>query len=294
MTPRISVEFWTLVKYCALILGAAIMLLPFADMFLGALRTPRELLARPAVFWPREPQWDTYLQVFRRLPMLKWYANSILVTSAITLLQLATSAMAGFALAKYKFRGRAFIFSNVLIAQMFPFFLFIIPMFFIMVRFPLVGGNNLLGQGGSGLLGSYAALILPFIITWYGVFLLRQFMLSVPDELIDAARIDGCSEFRIFWSIVLPLVRPALATLAIFVFIYHWNEFIWTMTVTRTAPDLQTVPVGIYLIRGAFLNLQDEGLRRAALGISVLPVMVLFLALQRYYVRGIAMTGLKG
>jgi len=281
------------IKYLLLVLGAIFMLVPFADMFLGALRTPSELLSRPPVFWPRTPNWGAYLEVFQRLPMLKLYLNSIFVTSAITFLQLATSTMAGYALAKYNFRGRKLLFNSVLAAQMFPFFLFIIPMFFIMRYFPLLGGNGIDGQGGSGMLGTYAALIVPFMITWYGIFLMRQFMLTVPDELIDAARIDGCSEFRIFWSIVLPLVKPALATLGIFAFIYHWNEFIWSLTVTRSAPDLQTVPVGIYLLRGAFLNIQDQGVQRAALAISAVPVMILFLFLQRFYVRGIAMSGIK-
>lgn len=285
---------WTVVKYGLLAFGAVIMLLPFADMFIGALRTPAELLARPPVFWPRDPQWSVYLDVFREVPMGRWYLNSVIVTVAITLLQLATAAMAGFALAKYHFPGRTLFFNGILGAQMFPFFLFIIPMFFLMRYWPLAGGNGLLGQGGTGLLGSYTALILPFMVTWYGVFLMRQFMITIPDSLLDAARIDGASEFRIFSHIVLPLVGPALATLGIFVFIYHWNEFIWTMTITRSAPDLQTVPVGIYLMRGAFPDIQDEALQRAALAVSVVPVMVLFLFLQRFYVRGLAMTGIKG
>lgn len=270
------------------------MILPFADMFIGALRTPAEELARPPVFWPRNPQWHTYLDVFVNMPMARWYLNSVIVTVSITLLQLGTSAMAGYALAKYRFPGRNLFFNAVLAAQMFPFFLFIIPMFFLMRYWPLTGGNSLFAFNGTGLLGTYTALILPFMVTWYGIFLMRQFMITIPDDLIDAARIDGASEFRIFANIVLPLVGPALATLGIFVFIYHWNEFIWTMTITRSAPDLQTVPVGIYLMRGAFPDIQDQVLQRAALAVSVVPVIVLFLFLQRFYVRGLAMTGIKG
>jgi multiple sugar transport system permease protein len=281
-------------KYGVLILGAVMMLLPFFDMFVGALRTPAERLARPPVFWPQTPRWDIYQQVFERLPMIRWYLNSVIITVSITVLQLLTSSMAGFALAKYRFRGRDLLFRSVLAGQMFPFFLFLIPMFFLMRYWPLSGGNDLLGQGGTGLLGTYAALILPFMITWYGIFLMRQFMVTIPDELMDAARIDGCSEFRIFTSVVLPLVKPALATLGIFVFIYHWNEFIWTMTVTRSAPGLQTVPVGIYLLRGTFNNPANESLLQAALAVSTVPVAVLFLALQRFYVRGLVMSGIKG
>ena len=118
-------------------------------------------------------------------------------------------------------------------------------------------------------------------------------MLDAPDELLDAARIDGASEARILFSIVLPLMRPALATLGIFVFIYQWNEVIWTMTITQSAPDLQTAPVGIYLLRGAFVDAQAQSLQQAAVVVTILPILVLFLALQRHYVRGLASSGLK-
>ena len=143
-------------------------------------------------------------------------------------------------------------------------------------------------------MGTYAALILPFLITWYGIFMMRQFMVNIPTELLEAARIDGCSEFRIFAQIVLPLVKPALATLGIFVFVYQWNEFIWTLTITRSASDLETLPVGIYLLRGAFGNIEDESLQQAALAVSTVPLAVLFLMLQRYYVKGLTMSGIKG
>ncbi len=284
----------SVLKYALLILGGAIMLLPFFEMFVGALRTPAERFAQPPVFWPADPQWGIYREVFQSLPIQKWYVNSVIVTVAITALQLLTSTMAGFALAKYQFWGRNWFFRGVLSAQMFPFFLFLIPMFFLMRFWPLAGGNSILGAGGTGLLGTYAALILPFLITWYGIFMMRQFMVNIPTELLEAARIDGCSEFRIFAQIVLPLVKPALATLGIFVFVYQWNEFIWTLTITRSASDLETLPVGIYLLRGAFGNIEDESLQQAALAVSTVPLAILFLALQRYYIKGLTMSGIKG
>ena len=226
--------------------------------------------------------------------MVRWIVNSLFVTTTITLLQLFTSALAGYALAKFRFKYRDGLFRCVLGAQVFPFFLFLIPMFFILRFWPLAGGNNLAGQGGTGLLNSYAALILPFAVSWYGIFLMRQFMLSIPDELLDAARVDGAGEFRIFTTIVLPLARPALATLGIFAFIYHWNEVLWTMTVTRTSPALQTVPVGIYLLRGAFFDERLQSLQQASLAVSVVPVIVLFLMLQRFYVKGLTAGSVKG
>ena len=284
----------TIVKYLLLSAGAVMMVVPFLDMFLGALRTPAEQLAIPQVYWPKDPQWHNFARVFTELPMARWITNSVIVTLVITALQMTTSALAGFALAKYRFAGSRLLLSGVLGAQMFPFFLLIIPVFFLLRFVPLAGGNDLFGNGGNGLLGSYTALILPFAVTWYGVFLRRQFFMSVPDEIIDAARIDGAGEFRIFATIALPLVRPGLATLAIFVFIYQWNEVIWTMTVTRSAPQLQTLPVGIYLLRGAFSDLSAESLQRAAICVSVIPIMVVFLALQRSYIRGLTAGSVKG
>jgi multiple sugar transport system permease protein len=270
------------------------MILPFADMLIGSLRTPAERLARPPVYWPENPQWGNFARAFTELPMLTWLTNSVVVTGAITLVQLTTSALAGFALAKYRFLGRDLILRFVIVAQIFPFFLFIIPMFFVLRYWPFAGGNNWMGQGGTGFLDSYVALILPFAVSWYAVFLMRQFMMTVPDELLDAARIDGASEFDLFWRIALPLVRPGLVTLGLLVWIYHWNEVIWTMTVTRSAPELQTVPVGIHLLRSEFFDERNQSLQQAALAVSVIPVIALFLCLQRFYVRGLSMGSLKG
>jgi multiple sugar transport system permease protein len=282
------------VRYGLLVFGALVMILPFIDMVVGALRTPAERLARPPVYWPQTPQWENFARAFTELPMVAWLVNSLLVTSAITAIQLGTSALAGFALAKYQFHGRDLVLRFVLIAQIFPFFLFIIPMFFILRYWPLAGGNDWMGQGGTGLLDGYAALILPFVVSWYGVFLMRQFMLTIPDELLDAARIDGAGEFGLFWRIALPLARPALVTLGLLVWIYHWNEVIWTMTVTRSAPELQTVTVGIHLLRSEFFDERNQSLQQAALAVSVVPVVLLFLGLQRFYVRGLTMGSLKG
>ena len=292
VSVRVQPGVW--LKYLLLTAGAVVMVAPFGDMLLGALRTVPERLARPPIYWPRHPQWENFVLVFRELPMLRWMINSILVTTAVTVAQLATSSMAGYALAKFKFKGRDLILRCVLGAQMFPFFLFLIPMFFILRFWPLTGGNNLMGEGGTGLLNSYAALILPFAVSWYGIFMMRQFMVSLPDELLDAARVDGASELRIFLTIALPLSKTALATLGIFSFIYQWNEVLWTMTVTRTAPQLQTAPVGIYLVRGAFLDERLFSLQQASLAVSVVPVIILFLALQRFYVRGVTAGGVKG
>jgi len=186
----------TTCRYGALAIGGAVMVFPFFDMFLGALRTPAERLAEPMVYWPHDPQWHNFVRVFAELPMLAWLVNSIVVTVSITVLQMVTSALAGYALAKYRFFGSGILLRAVLGAQMFPFFLLIIPIFFLLRFVPLAGGNDLFGESGFGLLNSYAAMILPFAVSWYGIFLMRQSFMSVPDEIIDAARMDGAGEFR--------------------------------------------------------------------------------------------------
>lgn len=291
---RTSTPAAAVIRYALLTLGAIAMLLPFLDMAIGALRTPAELLARPLVYWPRDPSWNNFVRVFTELPMLRWLFNSAVVTLSVTAIQLTTSTLAGFALAKYRFPGRALLIRLVLGAQILPFFLLVVPIFLVIRFWPLAGGNDWLGQGGTGFLGSYLGLILPFAVSWYGIFLMRQFMLAVPDELLDAARIDGASELRILLRIVVPLVAPALVTLGMFVFIYQWNEIIWTMTLTRASPDLQTVPVGIYLLRSAFDDVGQQGLQQAAIAVSTAPVLVLFFLLQRFYLRGAVSSGLTG
>lgn len=280
---KLQTFIFAILRYTGLTLAAAIMILPFADMFIGALRGPADVFARPPRYFPAEAQWGVYARVFDELPMQRWLVNSIFVTTVITVIQVVTSTLAGYALAKFTFPGRDGVFRFIIGAQIFPFFLFIIPIFFILRFVPLLGGNDMSGQGGSGLLGTYAAIILPFTITWYGVFLMRQFCLAIPDELLDAARLDGAGEFTILRKIVLPLIRPAIMTLTLFAFIYHWNEFIWTMTVTRSNPDLQTLPVGIFLLSGQFNNLDQKSLQQAALAVSVLPVLLVFVFVQWFF-----------
>lgn len=280
-------------RYLVLAALACAMLLPFAELFVGSLRAPAERFMRPPPFWPAVPQWQVFGRVFEDLPFARWGFNSLVVTLSITAIQLLTSSAAGFALAKYRFRGRELILRLVIGAQIVPFFLFLIPMFFIVRYWPLMGGNDIFGQGGTGLLNSYAGLILPFTISWYGVFMMRQYMLGIPDELLDAARVDGASEFTVFRRVILPLSRPALVTLGLFVFIYQWNEFLWTTTVTRTAPQLQTLPVGIYLLRTAFETPSGEALRQAALALSAMPLGLLFIGLQRFYTPGFLASGVK-
>jgi multiple sugar transport system permease protein len=273
--------------------GAVIILLPFWEMIVGSLKTPAELYSTGIRFFPAVPQWNNYTELFSTLPIQRLFLNSIFISCAVTVCVLFTSSLAGFALAKYAFRGRNFIFKGILSTMMFPQFIFLIPVYFILKSVPLAGGNDVLGQGGVGLLHSYTALIVPFIVNGFGIFLMRQFVLGFPDSLLDAARIDGCSEFGLYWRVVLPLCKPVLATLAIFAFIAQWNEYIWTVTITTAAPDLMTLPVGIQMLRGGLDITRYEALMRAAMTIAVVPSIALFVILQKSYIRSLSLTGLK-
>ncbi len=177
--------------------------------------------------------------------------------------------------------------------MMFPVFLFLVPVYYILKRIPLMGGNDLLGLGGVGALQSHLALILPFAVSAWGIFLMRQFMMSVPNELVDAARIDGASELSIWGRIMLPLTRPALATVAIFTFVGQWNYFLWPLIVTTSAPHLMTVPVGIRMMAAAYSTAVNAGKLQAATALAVVPTVIVFLAMQRHYIRGFTLTGFR-
>jgi multiple sugar transport system permease protein len=233
------------------------------------------------------------VQVFRELPLSRWMLNSLGVTLAITALQLLTSAMAGYALAKYSFRGRMGLFRFAVGRADVPVLHLPDPLVLHPALLPAGGRQRLDGQGGTGFLGTYAALILPFAVSWFGIFLMRQFFMAVPDELIDAARMDGAGEAFIFFRIAVPLVGSGLATLAIFVFLYHWNEVLWTMTVTRTNPDMQTMPVGIYLLRGPSNGRRPSRCSRLRF-VSRSAGDRCFLLLQRYYVASVTSGSVKG
>ena len=283
-----------IIKYGIFMAGGICMFLPFLWLILASLQSEREIMLRPMVFIPEVPQWRNYLVLFKKYPLDSYYFNSFLVSSSVTGIVLITSSLAGYSLGKLSFPGRELIFKGILATMMFPIFLFLIPVYYLLKRVPLVGGNDIWGLGGVGFLHSYPALILPFIVSAWGVFLMRQFILGIPNELLDAARIDGCSEFRIYGNIILPLTKPALATLGIFIFIQQWNSFLWPLIITTSAPKMMTLPVGLQLLSVAFNIARNQNYLLAGLVVGVVPMVILFLTLQRHYIKGIVMTGLKG
>jgi multiple sugar transport system permease protein len=221
----------------------------------------------------------------------KWFVNSAFVAVTVVTVQTFFNALCAYCFAKRKFPGRNVIFMIFLATMMVPGMVLLIPNYIILQHIPFMGGNDWLGNGGEGLLNNYAGLILPQVVTAFGIFLLRQYMLSIPDDLLEAARIDGAGEFRIFWSVVLPLCTPALAANAIFSFQSVWEDFFWPLIV-MTDPEKYTVPVGLALF--VVQNRTSWTLLFAGSVIATLPMLIVFLVLQRYFVQGIALTGVKG
>jgi multiple sugar transport system permease protein len=266
-------------KYLILALAGAWMLLPFFWMFSASLMTSKEVARVPPPLLPALPQWHNYVDVAQVVPLGRAYLNSLLVTSLTVVGILFTSSLCGFAFAKYEFPGRNVLFLLILASMMIPFFVTLIPVFYIVKQL--------------GWLNKLAGLIFPGTVSAYGIFLMRQFMMGIPDELLDAARIDGAGEFRIYWQIIIPLSGPAMATLGSFNFIGSWNAFLWPLLVIQSR-DLFTVPLALNSLRIYGMESQLHNLQMAGTAVSVIPALLVFVALQRYFVRGIALTGLKG
>jgi multiple sugar transport system permease protein len=266
-------------KYAGLTLGGLFMLLPFAWMIVSSFMSAAEIMTRPLRWLPAEIQFRNYEVLSKAIPIGSMYANSLIVTLSITLGVLLTSSLAGYGFAKFRFPGRDILFVLVLATLMIPFFVVLIPIFFLVRQL--------------GWMDSYLGLIVPNVVTAFGIFLMRQYMLSLPDELLDAARIDGASELGIYWRIALPLAGPALGALAILAFVYHWNSFLWPLVVIRSR-DLATIPIGLNSLRVYASSPEVINLQMAGAALAIIPVVAVFALLQRHFVRGIALTGIKG
>lgn len=264
--------------YATLSIGAAFMAFPFLWMLTSSLKTPDEIIKVPVIWWPHHPEWSNYVKIWSIAPFARMFVNSILVTTVITAGILLTSSFAGYALAKFEFRGRELIFLFMMSTMMVPFFVLMIPLYFLMKEF--------------GWIDTYWALIVPNVVTAFGIFLMRQFTVGVPDELIQAARIDGASEWWIYLKIILPLTRQALAALGIFAFVYQWDSFLWPLLVVQKQ-SLWTIPLGIDSLRTFSSAQANMNLTMAGSALAVIPSLIVFLCLQKYLVKGIALTGMK-
>jgi multiple sugar transport system permease protein len=257
--------------------GAIVVILPFAYMVASSLETLAQIGALTPQFWPNPPQWDNYVQVWQQLPIGRYFLNSLLVATVVTGGQLLTASMAAYAFARLRFRGRSVLFAFYLGTLIIPSQVTLIPNY-ILIR--ILHWHD-----------SYAGLIFPFVVSVFSTFLLRQFFLTIPADLEDAARMDGASHFAIYSRIILPLARPALATLVILTFLGSWNNFLWPLVVIDT-PSLTTVPLSIVAFQGQFTT--QWNLLMACATMALAPVLVVYLLAQRYFVEGIALTGQGG
>lgn len=264
-------------SYIVLSLGALTMIIPFIWMISTSLKSLGEVFIFPPKFWGEEIIWENYLKVSERFPFAQFFINSLKVSFFVVLGQLLTSAMAGFAFARLKFKGRDILFALYLATLIVPYQVTLVPTFVIMRYF--------------GWIDTHYSLIIPSLVSAFGTFLMRQFFLTIPVDLEDAARIDGCTPFGIFWRIFLPLSKPALATLGIFTFMGIWNDFIRPLVFINSIPKM-TVPLGLAAMQGMYST--DWPVLMAGTVISIIPVLIAFLFAQEYFVKGVTLSGLKG
>lgn len=262
--------------YLVLTLGLGLVATPFGWAVLSSIKPEPEIRRSPPTFLPEQPTTAAYRELFDRLDLFTIFINSVLVATLIVAANLLFCSMVAYALTKLPFRAARIVFALVMVQLMVPPIVLMIPQFVVVANLGLV--NSLFG------------IVLPYVVTPLGVFLMRQFMAEIPDDLVQAARIDGAGEFRIFFRIVLPLCKPALATLTLVTFLVAWNNFLWPAVVAQTQ-DKYTLPVALAIFSNQ--EATHYGLLLAGAVVVVAPIVVIFLALQRFFVEGIASTGLK-
>lgn len=266
----------SILRTALILAGALIMLFPFAWMVATSLTNESQLFGTPRLI-PDPIDTTAYRRVADTFPLWRWMANSIGVAVVSTTLQVITSAMAAYAFARFEFRGKHLLFGVYLATLMIPLQVLIVPLFIEVSRL--------------GLQDTYVALLLPLIASPFGVFLLRQFFLGLPPEIEEAARIDGAGHWQVFTRIVLPMSKPAIATLVVFAFMAAWNSFLWPLVVINSE-QLMTLPLGLSQLHGRFAT--EWNLVMAGSTISVIPIVALYLFTQRYVIQGVALSGLKG
>ncbi len=277
MTTRSALDARRLLLYATLILGAFLSLAPMLWMLSASLMPTGEASGYPPRLVPSAPTLEHYRALFTRLNLGRYLLNSILVSAAVTGLSLFVNSAAGYAFAKLRFRGRDRTFRLLTTGLVLPVQVAMLPLFLLLKTL--------------GMVNTYWGVIIPGLASIFGIFLVRQYALSLPDDLLDAARVDGASEFRIYWSVVLPVVRPILATLAIWTFLATWNDFMWPLIVLSD-DRRYTLPVALAGLVGE--HAQDTELMMAGSVLTVLPVLLVFLLLQRYYIEGVVAGSVKG
>jgi len=272
--PKLQIR---ILVYVILFAVLIIINLPFIWMVLTSFKTEEEVFSWPPQFYPTQFNFDNYKGAFDLIPLGRLVLNSLLVSGAVTFLQLILNSFAAYGLSRFKFRGRDFVFMLLIGTLMIPGEVIIIPMYVIVNK--------------MGMLNSYASLIVPFMSSAFGIFLLRQFFLGIPKELEDAAFMDGAGRLRIFWKIILPMAKPALWTTAIFSFLGSWNSYMWPL-VAINDPEKQMIQVGLSQFSGDWMT--QWTWKMAASTTAVIPIIIFFFFIQKQYVEGISGVGIKG
>ena len=266
-----------LVLYVLLTAGAILMLVPFAYMLSTSLKGLSEVFTTPVTWIPSELRWENYTTPIEEHPIARYFRNSLFVAVSVTLLNLLTCSLAGYSFAKFRYPGRDLLFGIVLATLMIPLASMIIPLFMVVKSL--------------GWVDTYWGLIIPAGTSAFGIFLMRQHMLTIPDDLLDAARLDGSSEPRIFLAIVLPMSKTALSSLGIFIFMWNWDSFFWPLLVA-TDDKYRTLPIGIALFESSYGTNYPQLMAVAFL--AMVPVLIVFLVLQRNFIEALTMSSIKG
>jgi len=262
--------------YVPLLAGTLIMVFPFLWMVMSSFKLPQDVLTYPIEFFPKRPTLMEYRMLFERAPILRYLTNSAICTAYQVIGSILFSSLAGFAFAKMRFPGRNIVFIFVLVTMFTPIQIRLVPLYLLLVDLNLIN--------------TYHGIVLPMMLGPISIFLMRQGMLGIPNELMDAARIDGCSIFGMYWKIALPLCKPMLGTLAVFSFIWSWSSFLWPLIVVTTQ-EMRTIELGVAMFRNMFYV--EYGLMMAAATLAVIPTLIFFLIFQRLMIKTVARTGLK-
>ena len=273
-----------------LIIFAIIFALPFYWSILTSIRPNDQIITPTVSFFVHNPTIEHYVKVFTTIPFAEYIWNTSVITAMLMATNLVFCTLAGYAFAKLEFAGKNLVYKLMTLSMMLPAVVMIVPQFLVIARLPLFGGNNILGQGGKGLVGSFFGVVAPTAISVFNIFFMRQYYLSTPDDVADAARIDGANEFQVFFHIYVPMASPAVATLAVFCFQAGWNSFLWPVIVLQGSKT-RVLTQGLQAF--SFNNSMDYGPTMAASIMITIPILIVYIFAQKYFVQGIALSGIK-
>jgi multiple sugar transport system permease protein len=282
---------WLALRQAVAVTVVVVVTFPFLWMIVTSLTPAQEVFAWPPRFVPSSFQWSNYAEAAAQYAFWRYFWNSLVVATVATASIVVVDSMAGYAFARLPFRGMTAIYTGVLATVMIPMQITMIPLFIMFKHVPLVGGNDLFGLGGRGLIDSYAGMIIPWMATTFGTMLMREYFRMLPRDLIDAARLDGLNEFQIFFRIYFPLARPAVASVALLTFTEVWNTFLWPLIITSST-SMRTVQVEMAAVKDQYFT--DWHLLMAFTVMSCVPVLIVYFLGQKHFARGIAFTGIKG